>query len=363
MPVGQPGNRSIILLPLSLVYGFVIFIRNKLFDLKIFSSREFDIPVISVGNITVGGTGKTPTTEYLISLLKNEFTIATLSRGYKRKTKGFIVSTPESTTKEIGDEPKQIKQKFLEVIVAVCESRVKGIISLLRLFGNLNVIILDDAFQHRQVSPGISILLIDYNRPLTKDSMLPYGGLREDLHQMKRASIILVTKCPRDMKPIERRIIEMELDLFPYQSLYFTTIHYGGVTPVFSKEKKECTMDCSILLVTGIANANPLLNHLKTLTKNIAHINYPDHHVYVQKDIDAIVQKFESISAFSKIIITTEKDAMRIKDFEEISPTLRNNLYYIPIEIEFMYKDHDTFNHQILSYVRTNKKYSGFYSR
>lgn len=363
MQSGQIGNRSILLLPLSLVYGFIVFIRNKLFDLKILSSREFDIPVISVGNITVGGTGKTPTTEYLISLLKNEFTIATLSRGYKRKTKGFILSTPESTTNEIGDEPKQIKQKFSEVIVAVCENRVRGIINLLRMFGNLNLVILDDAFQHRHVSPGISILLIDYNRPLSKDSMLPYGGLREDLHQMKRASIILITKCPRDMKPIERRIIEMELQLFPYQSLYFTTIKYGEMTPVFNGQKTICASDCSILLVTGIANANPLLNHLKTNTKNIAHINYPDHHVYVQKDLDAIAQKFESISSLSKVIITTEKDAMRIKDFEEISPTLKNNLYYIPIEIEFMYKDHDTFNHQILSYVRTNKKYSGFYSR
>lgn len=363
MQSGQTGKRSILLLPLSLVYGFIVLVRNKLFDIKVFSSREFDIPVISVGNITVGGTGKTPTTEYLISLLKNEFTIATLSRGYKRKSKGFIVSTPESTTKQIGDEPKQIKQKFSEVVVAVSENRVRGVINLLRMFGNLNVIILDDAYQHRHVSPGISILLIDYNRPLTKDYMLPYGSLREDIHQMKRASIILVTKCPRDMKPIERRIIEMELHLFPYQSLYFTTIKYGEVTPVFAGKNYDCTTDCSILLVTGIANANPLLNHLKTLTKNIAHINYPDHHVYIQKDLDAIVQKFESISSFNKVIITTEKDAMRIKDFEEINPILMNNLYYIPIEIEFMYKDYDTFNNQILSYVRTNKKYSGFYSK
>ncbi len=359
----QAGKRSVFLYPISLIYGLIIFVRNKLFDLKILPSHEFDIPVISIGNITVGGTGKTPTTEYLISLMKNEFTIATLSRGYKRKTNGFIISTPESRVSEIGDEPKQIKQKFLEVIVAVCEDRVKGIWNLLKLFGTLNVIILDDAFQHRSVSPGISILLIDYNRPLRNDTMLPYGGLRENPHQMKRASIILVTKCPRDMKPIERRIIEMELHLFSYQSLYFTTIKYGNITSVFKKELKDCTAEFSILLITGIANSGQLLTHLKTLTKNIAHINYPDHYIYMQKDLAAIEQKFESISSFNKIILTTEKDAMRIKDFEDLSPVIKNNIYYIPIEIEFMYKDHDTFNNQILSYVRTNKKYSGFYSK
>lgn len=363
MQAGQTSGSSFLFYPLSLIYGLVVFIRNKLYDLKILSSHEFDIPVISVGNITVGGTGKTPTTEYLISLMKNEFTIASLSRGYKRKTKGFIVSSPESSTLEIGDEPKQIKQKFLEVIVAVCENRVKGIWNLLKLYGNLNVIILDDAFQHRSVSPGISILLIDHNRPLRNDSMLPYGGLRENPHQMKRANIIFVTKCPRDMKPIERRIIEMELSLFPYQSLYFTTIKYGEISPVFGNEKKTFVHDSSILLVTGIAHSSSLLNHLKTITKNIAHLSYPDHYVYMPKDLAVIEQKFESISSFSKFILTTEKDAMRIKDFNDLSPVIRNNLYYIPIEIEFMYKDHDTFNTQILSYVRTNKKYSGFYSR
>ncbi|MBI5218868.1 MAG: tetraacyldisaccharide 4'-kinase [Bacteroidia bacterium] len=363
-------RKSILLLPLSIIYGFIVYVRNKLFDLKILSSREFDVPVISVGNITVGGTGKTPTTEYLISLMKKEFTIATLSRGYKRKTHGYIVSTSESKTTEIGDEPKQIKQKFPEVIVSVCESRVKGIVNLMRTHSNINVIILDDAYQHRHVSPGVSVLLIDYNRPISKDFMLPYGGLRENPHQMKRAGIILVTKCPRDMKPIEKRIIEKDLHLFPYQSLYFTTIKYCEASFVYDKNIKIDLTGKTILLVTGIANPAPLLNHLKTFTKNIQHISFPDHYTFHKKDLDLIVQRYTGIHPENKIIITTEKDAMRIMDFEDINDLpagrqgiLKNNLYYIPIETEFLYKDSDTFNKQILNYVRTNKKHSDFYSR
>lgn len=363
MTKGQIGRKSFLLLPLSLIYSFLVFIRNKLFDIKILSSKEFDIPIISVGNITAGGTGKTPTTEYLISLMRNEFSIATLSRGYKRKTRGYILASLDSRTTDIGDEPKQIKQKFPEVIVSVCESRVKGILKILRGNNNVNAIILDDAFQHRHVSPGISILLIDYNRPLAHDHILPYGYLRESAHQMKRANIILITKCPREIKPIEKRIIEKDLHLFPYQSLYFTTIKYAKACSVYHKDKNIELDDRPILLVSGIANPSQLLAHVKGFSKNVQHISYPDHYSYTQKDIDHITQRFSNIADDRKVIVTTEKDAMRILDFENLPVELTDKIYFIPIEIEFMYKDNDTFNKQILNYVRTNKKYSDIYTR
>ena len=348
--------------PLSLLFGIVIWFRNKLYDLKLCRSKEFDVPVISVGNITVGGTGKTPTTEYIIRLLKNEFTVATLSRGYKRKTKGFILATETSTSKQIGDEPKQIKQKFPEICVAVCENRLTGINKIQKIQSNVNVILLDDAFQHRRVIPGVSILLIDYHRPISKDSMLPMGTLRESPHKMKRANIILVTKCPIEMKPIEKRIIEKELHLFPYQTLYFTTIKYGAIHPVFEAVSNMNISKSNCLLVTGIANAKPLVDHVASITKNTNHITFPDHYAYSQKDQEAIIMAYNQMPGDNKIILTTEKDAVRFRDFMNVNEILIEKMYYIPIEIEFMYNDNDSFNKQILNYVRSNKKYIGFRS-
>mgnify|MGYP000964678584 CR=1 FL=1 len=345
-----------------MLFGIIIWFRNKLYDLKLCQSKEFDIPVISVGNITVGGTGKTPTTEYIIRLLKSEYVVATLSRGYKRKTKGFVLATEASTSKQIGDEPKQIKQKFPDICVAVCENRVKGINKIQKVQSNVNIILLDDAFQHRRVIPGISVLLIDYHRPISKDSMLPRGSLRESPYQMKRANIILVTKCPIDMKPIEKRIIEKELHLFPYQTLYFTTIRYGKVRPVFEAVPDIDISKSNCLLVTGIANAKPLVEHVTSITKNTNHLIFPDHYSYLPKDQETIIMRYNQLPGDNKIILTTEKDAVRFRDFVNVNEILVEKMYYIPIEIEFMYNDSDNFNKQILNYVRSNKKYIGFHS-
>ena len=213
--------QDILFYPLSLIYGIVVWIRNVMFDINILKSKEFTIPVISVGNITVGGTGKTPHVEYLIRLLKDEFKIATLSRGYKRKSFGFVLANESSTVIEIGDEPRQIKQKFPEIAVAVDSNRVKGINKLLQSEKNLNAIILDDAFQHRYVSPGLSILLVDYNNPLKDDYLLPFGRLREQAGERQRADIIIVTKCPSKIKPIDQRLLEKDLKMFAYQKLFF----------------------------------------------------------------------------------------------------------------------------------------------
>lgn len=358
-----------LLFPLSIIYGFIVSFRNKLFDYNILHSQEFDIPIISVGNITVGGTGKTPHIEYLIRLLKQDFNVypvakhtgvAILSRGYKRKTKGFVLATEKSTVDEIGDEPKQIKQKFSDIHLAVSNSRVEGINKLLSERPNrfrkpvrsVGIILLDDAFQHRYVKPGLSILLIDYNRPLSSDYMLPYGELREKPSEKKRADIIIITKSPENISTDERKIITKNLKILPYQSLYFTSLKYGTPIPVFNKNITELNVPHnrnSILLLTGIARPEELKKYLQSQqggATNVEHLKFPDHHIYSKKDIKNIIQKFNNIANKNKIIITTEKDAMRLQSFDEI---INLPMYYVPIEIEFHKEDKEKFNKQIMS--------------
>ncbi len=357
---------SPVLLPLSLIYGFIVFIRNRLFDYKIFKSTHFNFPVISVGNITVGGTGKTPHIEYLVELLKSEFNVATLSRGYKRKTKGFILSTKESSASDIGDEPCQIKQKFPDINVAVDADRTNGIKKLKELVSDLDVILLDDAYQHRKVSSGLNILLIDYSRPIDKDFILPFGNLREQASEKRRANIILITKSPKDLKPIDRRIIFNKLESFPFQHVFFTTFDYGEILPVFGSIKNNNEnsnfIDYSILLLTGIANPKPLKDHItENISKKIEELEYSDHYDFKESDFKKIKQKFGNIDADKKIIITTEKDAMRLQKFSNIANDLKDSFFYIPIQVQFLNNRTDNFNQQILDYVRKNKNHSFLY--
>jgi len=242
MPAPTRNSLNILLYPFSLLYGLVTFIRNLLYDYAIIKSHEFPIPMISVGNITAGGTGKTPHVEYLLRLLKDEFNVAVLSRGYKRKTSHFILAGPESGVQDIGDEPVQIKQKFPDVHVAVDRKRVNGVEQLLTKIPDLDVVLLDDAFQHRRIKPGLSILLIDFNRPIMEDRLLPVGRLREKAYEKRRANIILVTKCPDRLKPIERRLIVKDLTLFAFQHLYFTRLGYREPVPVFMEAKPEISL-------------------------------------------------------------------------------------------------------------------------
>lgn len=352
----------LLLLPITLIYGSIVSLRNRLFDSKILPSQEFDIPIISVGNITVGGTGKTPHIEYLVSLLKDQFNIATLSRGYKRKTKKFLVATPESTVNDIGDEPKQIKQKFPDITVAVDRKRVNGINSLLsdEIEPTFDAILLDDAYQHRYVKPGLSILLIDYNRPIHKDHLLPYGRLREQCWGKRRAHIIIITKTPKNLKPIERRIREKELNAYPYQSLYFTTFKYGKITPLFKSDtEQEVTLeDNSTLLVTGIANPKPLKEHIMEHSNEVQELQFEDHHDFTSKDLQKIADAFSKIGSQNKIIITTEKDAMRLQEHPNIDIIKHLPIYYIPIEIDFLFEGEEQFNSQIVDYVKKNKRNS-----
>ena len=362
---------SFILFPLSLVYGIVVFIRNKLYDYNFISSHSFRIPIIAIGNITVGGTGKTPHVEYLAELLKKEFTIATLSRGYKRKSSGFHFAGLDSTVQQVGDEPLQIKNKFPDITVAVDRKRVRGINQLMDHLDELDVVLLDDAYQHRKVKANLSILLIDYNHPINKDFLLPLGNLREQVSEKRRANIIIVTKSPTDLKPIQRRVMLNKLKPYPYQNVYFTTLDYGEPLPVFGQQDKyregevqSLRMDenTSILMVTAIADPAPLKEYLeKNVSEKINSIKFADHRNFSTLDIEKIKNRYEKMESGNRVIITTEKDAIRLKDSIHINEELKKAFYYIPIQVRFLNNRTDDFNKQILEYVRKNKKHSFLY--
>jgi len=351
---------SVILLsPLTILYRIVIGVRNTFFDWGVLPISEFNLPIISVGNITVGGTGKTPHVEYLVELLKEEFLLASLSRGYKRNTRHFLVADMDSSSNTIGDEPRQLKQKFPEMIVAVDRKRVNGITQLLKLTDPLDLILLDDAFQHRYVKAGKSILLIDYERMITEDFLLPSGRLREPISAMKRADIILITKSPERLKPIEMRNIVKKLNINLRQHLFFTTITYGELKPVFiiDDPKNESYFkenNSEILLLTGIANPRRIRKFARTISTHMHELSFPDHHTYTEKDITKIRRKVESINN-NVLILTTEKDAMRLQNLN-IDDDLKNLLYYVPIQVKFLQHQQEEFNKIILNYVRSNKR-------
>lgn len=332
-----------LLKPLSWLYGVVTDVRNWLFDHKVLNQEEFDIPVISVGNITVGGTGKTPHVEYIVGMLGSTFNIAVLSRGYKRRTKGFLLANSKSTPESIGDEPLQIYRKHgHSVKVAVCESRRKGIKELMRQFPDLQLIVLDDGFQHRYVKPKVNILLMDYNRPIYQDNLLPLGRLRESAHQTQRADMVVVTKCPRDLQPLQYRLISKRLDLMPFQKLYFSEFRYGMLEPVFPDDKpyhvnlESLTQRDTVMLVTGIANPRPFVRHFKNYPFKVVVSHYPDHHDFTREDIEKLTEKFANLSGERKIIITTEKDAVRLAYNPYFPSKIKSSTFYIPISVHML---------------------------
>lgn len=351
-----------LLYPFSFLYGTAVYFRNFFYDFNLIKSKEFDVPVISIGNITVGGTGKTPHVEYLVELLKDKFEVATLSRGYKRKTKGFRQVDVTSEVSEAGDEPLQIKKKFPDITVSVCENRVKGVEKLLAApeIKSPDVILLDDAFQHRRIIAGINILLIDYNRPIKEDRLLPVGRLRESASQMKRANVIIFTKCPpAEVTPIMRRILQKEVKLKPYQELFFTSFEYEKISPVFFGSELQTDFynkqTHAILIVTGIAFPKLIPEYLEQFANETDFIQFPDHHYYSVDDIQLIMNKFEKIDSYQKIIVTTEKDAMRFKEMPDLDEQFKSALYYLPVKVKFLDEEAKMFNKKILNYVGENK--------
>lgn len=339
------------LLPLSKIYGFAVGVRNLMFKWHILKQREFPVPVVVVGNISAGGTGKTPHTEYVIDLLRYKYHIGMLSRGYKRKTKGFVLATSRSTPLDIGDEPYQIYQKFgRDISVAVCEDRCTGIEELLRLDPRINLIVLDDAFQHRYVKPTVSIVLTEFNNPVFFDKLLPLGRLREPAKAIYRADMVVVTKCPTQLKAIEYRIFKNNLKLFPYQKLFFSRFNYTSLRPLFPDIRKDAPHmswlgpDDTVLVLSGIANPKPLVRYLKGFKATIKVKVFPDHHNFNRKDLDAITKRFNELEGKQKIIVTTEKDAVRLINNPYFPHQLKPYIFYQPVDVTFDPMNVDSFD-------------------
>lgn len=354
------------LLPLSWLYGLGVKIRNWCFDVGILKQHSFTTPVISVGNLTVGGCGKTPHVEYLISLLRKKSHVSVLSRGYKRKTRGYVLADENTTMPEIGDEPFQMLQKFSGINIAVCADRVKGIRRLLsdEATSDTDVILLDDAYQHRYVKPGLNILLVDYHRLIIYDKLLPAGRLREPQSGKERADIVIVTKCPPELRPMDYRVLTKAMALRPYQKLYFTCVAYDSLRAMSDGNTRPLSSimpDEQVLLIAGIASPEQILSDLSVYSHNIQALTYSDHHQFTRSDISKINQRFAEMKG-PKIAIITEKDATRLRHVEGLDPEVFNHLYVLPIHVEFKLDHKENFDERILSYVMKNSKHSVLHS-
>ena len=339
----------ILLLPFALLYWLIITIRNWMYNKKIMRSATFALPLICIGNLSVGGTGKSPMVEYLVRLLKDQFKVATLSRGYKRRTKGYALANKTSTALEIGDEPMQFHIKFPDVPVAVGEERLDAIPQLLHDRPATEVIILDDAFQHRAVKAGLNILLTEYNNLFTRDFYLPTGDLRDLKSEYKRAEIIVVTKCDPDLTETEKQKIIKEINPQAGQSIFFAAIEYGQPYHILNRSGFSFTENTEILLVSGIANPRPLKSMLETNSKTYYMLQYSDHRIFTIDDLKEIRKKFASIESADKIILTTEKDAVRLVKFNaEIADW---PLYVIPVRHHFLYGEEDRFAKLVIDFI------------
>ncbi|MBO4802900.1 MAG: tetraacyldisaccharide 4'-kinase [Bacteroidaceae bacterium] len=344
--------------PLSWFYGFGVWLRNFCFDTGLLKEQNIERPSICIGNLTVGGTGKTPHTELLLRMLMPRFKVAVLSRGYKRKSRGYRLASLASSMPEIGDEPWQMQQKFPDAIVAVDANRRRGVRRLLSDDATRDVdwILLDDAFQHRYVRAGLNILLTDYHRLITDDCLLPAGRLREPLSAKERAHIVLVTKCPKDLKPMDFRVIQKALQLRPYQKLFFSTFHYGRLRRLFEDTpgtEEELTPDTHALLLTGIATPQQMMLDLQHTTRHITPLSFADHHQFSSHDIQRIEEAFTAMQGSKRLIITTEKDASRLLLIKNLSPIVRRHIYVLPIEVEIMRNELDAFRRTILDFYQT----------
>lgn len=340
----------LILLPFSWLYGSVVLIRNWCYDQGIFKSQGFDIPIISVGNLDIGGAGKSPMTEYLVRLFKAHKKVATLSRGYGRQTKGYITATATATATQVGDEPAQFKQKFPGITVAVCEKRVDGINNLK---ASHDLIILDDAYQHRAVKPGLSILLFDYNRLFEPRFVLPAGNLREPFSGRKRANVIVISKCPPDLSADHQHIIQKRIAPFPHQRMFFSSISYGALHNMEAEPVDTLITNHTIVfLITGIANPTPLLKHVKKQAKQVIHHNYPDHHQFSLKNITKLADEFNGCTADKKLIITTEKDIQRLREQPLLQAVKQLPVLVLPIQVSFLDQEQQQFDQIIQNYVK-----------
>lgn len=349
-------KRNTLLLPFSWLYGIITGIRNFLYNRGIITSVRFNFPVICVGNIAVGGTGKTPFTAYLIELLNQNFNIALLSRGYKRKTKGFVLANSNSTAEEIGDEPKEILSKFSNIVLAVDGNRVRGVKNLLEVYPHLNIILMDDGFQHRKINPGLKIILTDQHKLFTRDFILPYGMLRESKSAYKRADIIVVTKCDEGITELDMENIIQELKPKTHQQVYFSTIQYQSI---YNLNNNSITLDMNnlkameVIFMTGIASPESAMKYLTSTGANVRLFQFPDHHYFSEKDYKLLVEQTKAIKG-EKIIVITAKDAARIIGDSRIPDALKEIIYVLPQSIKILQNKEDKLISRVLDYVRKN---------
>lgn len=347
----------LLFIPFALLFVLITEFRNFLFNIRLLRSSKFDIPTIGIGNLSVGGTGKSPHTEYLITHLKNRYKIATLSRGYGRKTKGFLEVSAENKSVDCGDEPLQFKLKNKEIVVAVDENRVRGVMNLVHDHSDLEVILLDDVFQHRAIKPGLLILLTEYDSPFFKDFILPVGNLRELRKNASRADLIVVTKCPEEIAPEMKIHFENSLKRYCNKPIFYSKMQYGNCYSIFDQHTMITDLkNKKIIALSGIANPQPFHNYLKTKTEQFHSIVFNDHHKFNAKDIERIERDFNSFAAEETIIITTEKDAMRLISLDDSLQTRLKKLpiYSLPITIQF--NTPDLFNSIIDEFISENRR-------
>ena len=341
----------LLLYPFALLYGAVMWLRNRLYDSGFFASITFDIPVISVGNLSVGGTGKTPHVEYLAQLLRSRFNVATMSRGYKRRTQGFIIAGDGSDAMQIGDEPMQYHLKFPDVTVSVAEERLTGIPWLLQQRPETDVILLDDAYQHRSVRAGLNILVTDYSRPFYRDHVLPYGRLRESRKAYKRADMIIVSKCPPSLQEAQATAIMQQISPLPGQEVFFSTIRYQPAYDLFTQAPVSLAGK-HILLVCCIARPASLISAVEGMAAGVHVLSYPDHHYFRDRDIEEIQAAFTNQPEAGTLILTTEKDATRLHLHADRLRELQLPIAVLPVTVGILFGKEDAFNQKIETYTR-----------
>lgn len=343
----------ILLLPISLLYHIVLSIRHKLYDWRILKSWRFEYPIIGVGNLSLGGTGKTPTVEYLINILRPQYRLATLSRGYGRKTKGFQRADNQSTHETVGDEPLQYFRKFPDIQVAVDEDRIDGVEKLIMCKTTPDIILLDDAFQHRRIKAGYNILLTEYQHLYCNDFLFPAGTLRDIRSAAKRAHLIVVSKSPKELEESEKQRITRKLKPKKHQKVFFSYLEYAPMQPLNETTQPIFpeTAD-SVLVFCGIAHPKPFVNELKQRYKTVDFLHFADHHDYSESDIKTILQRYLDLDGERKIIVTTEKDAARLTNSPYFCQFENAPLYVLPVSVRF--HEEEKFNEEILKYVREN---------
>lgn len=339
------------LYPFSLLYGVIVWGRNRMYDRGLFSEILFDLPTIAVGNLSVGGTGKTPHVEYLIRLLQEDFFVATLSRGYNRNSRGYLFADENATALTIGDEPMQFYEKFPDIAVGVGERRALALPQLLMDAPDTEIVLLDDAFQHRSVKPGINIMITEYNRLFTRDHIVPFGRLRESRKGYKRADCIIVSKCPGDMGRIEKQKLKKEINPLPHQKLFFTTLKYGMCYDFLTGESEYILPHTGIMVACGIGNPQPLLEYLLTKTEEVKLLRFPDHYYYTSTDLDKMLDGLSQLSCEHKMIITTEKDAVRLRLLQQKIVQKKLPLYIIPLNVSFLFGEKELFDQFVIDYI------------